>query len=92
MPRTFAADLESVELPPEELVPQGADQFENANACAELGVARVLMPGEMKAEAVRDTVGDLLVDAAYRERAALIASQIADMPQPEAVASILRSS
>jgi hypothetical protein len=25
MPRTFAADLEPVELPPEELVPQGAD-------------------------------------------------------------------
>lgn len=74
------------------LVPQGADQFENAQACGELGVARVLMPGEMTADAVRNTVADLLADSAYSERAALIASEIADMPPPEAVASTLKSS
>jgi UDP-N-acetylglucosamine transferase subunit ALG13 len=74
------------------LVPQGADQFENAKACADLGVARVLMPGEMTREAVRDALLDLLGDPGYGERAAAVAAEIATMPPPEAVAATLRSS
>jgi UDP:flavonoid glycosyltransferase YjiC (YdhE family) len=74
------------------LVPQGADQFENAKACAELGVARVLMPGEMAVDAVHDALVDLLADPVYRERARTVAAEIADMPPAEVVASTLRSS
>jgi MGT family glycosyltransferase len=74
------------------LVPQAADQFENAKACEELGVARVLMPGEMTLDAVRDAVADLLGTPSYRESAAGVAAEIARMPPSEAVAAALRSS
>jgi UDP:flavonoid glycosyltransferase YjiC (YdhE family) len=73
------------------LVPQGADQFENAKACAELGVGRMLMPGEMTVDAVREAVESLLAEPAYRERAAEIATEIAGMPPAEAVAAKLRT-
>lgn len=72
------------------LVPQGADQFENAKACAELGVARALMPGEMTIDAVRGAVVGLLEEPRYRERAARIAAEIACMPPPETVAQALK--
>ena len=65
------------------LVPQGANQFHNADACAAAGVARALRPGEVTADAVRRDVRALLDDAQYRDRAAVIAREIADMPTPE---------
>ena len=71
------------------LVPQGADQFENAGRCAELGTAIVLMPGEVTAESVRDGVAALLERSSYREASRRVAAEIAAMPAPEDVAAAL---
>ena len=38
------------------LVPQGADQFDNARACERAGAARVLMPDQVTPAGVRDAV------------------------------------
>jgi MGT family glycosyltransferase len=72
------------------LVPRGADQFDNAARCRELGVAEVLMPDEVTGNAVRDAVLGLLERPSYRERAQELAAEIAAMPSPEErVADIL---
>ena len=72
------------------LVPQGADQFENAARCAELGAGLVLMPGHVSAASVRAAVETLLADASYRDRARALAAEIASMPSPsEVVARIV---
>ncbi|HEY8626047.1 MAG TPA: glycosyltransferase, partial [Solirubrobacteraceae bacterium] len=42
------------------LVPQGADQFENAAHCRRLGAARVLLPDELTADAARAAAVSLL--------------------------------
>lgn len=70
-------------------VPQGADQFENAVACAELGAGLVLLPGEVAAEAVRAGVLALLEEPSYREQAAGLAAEIAAMPAPEELVDVL---
>jgi UDP:flavonoid glycosyltransferase YjiC (YdhE family) len=69
------------------LVPQGADQFDNARACERAGAARVLPPGEVTAAAVRDAVRAVLAQGS-RERIAArrLASEIASMPPAAPVA------
>jgi UDP:flavonoid glycosyltransferase YjiC (YdhE family) len=73
-------------------VPQGADQFENALMCAELGAGRVLMPGKVSGDAVREGVVALLEVGSYRERAAALAAEIAAMPAPEELVDVLLAS
>ena len=77
---TFAHGLPSL------LVPQGADQFENAGRCAELGAGHVLLPDQLTTEAVREAVVELLADSSYGERARELAAQIEAMPEPGDVA------
>ena len=76
---TFARGLPSL------LVPMGADQFDNAARCAELGAGLVLMPAELTADAVRAGVETLLRDTSYRDRAREVAHEIASMPHPRDV-------
>jgi UDP:flavonoid glycosyltransferase YjiC (YdhE family) len=71
------------------LVPQGADQFDNAHRCAGLGAGLVLMPGEVNVAAVRESVVALLEEPSYRERAAVLAAEIAAMPAPEELVDAL---
>jgi UDP:flavonoid glycosyltransferase YjiC (YdhE family) len=73
-------------------VPDGADQFTNAAACQAAGVARVLAPEEVTAEAVRDAVA-LVLEEGSGERAAasLLAAEIAAMPSAAQVAAGLPS-
>lgn len=71
------------------LCPQGADQFDNADACARAGVARVLPPPELTVERVAAELGALLHDGAVAARAREIAAEIAAMPDPAAVAARL---
>lgn len=73
---TFAHGLQSL------LVPQGADQFENAGRCAELGAGRALLPDQLTTEAVREAVVDLLAEPSYGERARELAAEIEAMPEP----------
>jgi MGT family glycosyltransferase len=71
------------------LVPQGADQFENAAQCAALGAGLVLMPGEVNEEAVRAAVVALLEEPSYRKSAAVLAAEIAAMPHPRELVPML---
>jgi UDP:flavonoid glycosyltransferase YjiC (YdhE family) len=82
---TFAEGLPTL------LVPQGADQFDNAGRCSELGAGLVLMPGEVTSAAVRDAVETLLADPSYRHRARELAAEIAAMPSPAEVARRLEA-
>jgi UDP:flavonoid glycosyltransferase YjiC (YdhE family) len=68
------------------LLPQAADQFENAIHCDQLGAGRVLMPDEVTAEAVREGVTALLEEPSYRVSARGLAAEIASLPGPEQVA------
>jgi len=71
------------------LLPHGADQFENARACARLGVATVLMPDELTGESVASSVTSLLADQEPRAEAARLGQEIADMPAPAEVVAAL---
>lgn len=71
------------------LVPQGADQFDNALACRSAGAAIALMPGEQTESAVREAVEELLRHQSYRDRAQAVAAEIAAMPSAADVAASL---
>lgn len=65
------------------VLPQGANQFHNAEACLAAGVGRRLLPGEVSPQAVRREVDALLSDPGLRERAQHVQKEIAAMPGPE---------
>jgi UDP:flavonoid glycosyltransferase YjiC (YdhE family) len=63
------------------LVPQGADQFDNARACERAGAARILMPDEVTPAAVHDAIRTVLRhDSSERAAARTLAAEIAAMP------------
>ncbi len=63
------------------LVPQGADQFENARACEKAGTAHVLRSEELDSGAVRDAVLAVIGEpSAERAAARRLAEEIAAMP------------
>lgn len=68
------------------LVPQGADQFTNADACEAAGVATVLRPEQLSSAAVREAVRSVLADGNPQATAARQAAvQIAAMPDADQV-------
>lgn len=69
------------------LLPQGANQFWNAERCAELGAGIRLAPEDVSAGSIRHAVTTLLDDPRYRERAEVLAAEIAALPAPQAVAA-----
>ncbi len=71
------------------VLPQGANQFHNAQACVAAGVGRRLMPGEVSAEAVRREVRTLLDEPRYRDGARRIAKELAEMPGPGPAVALL---
>lgn len=71
---------------PHLVLPQGADQFENAAMVAGSGAGEQLPPGELTADAVADTAARLLKDPAVRDAADRLAAEIAAMPSPADVA------
>jgi hypothetical protein len=76
---------------PQVLVPQGADNFLNAERCQATGVGRVVRPGEVSPDALRTAVRSVLDTPAYREAAGRLAAQIERMPEPaEVVAGFAR--
>ena len=69
------------------IIPGGADQPENAQACAQAGVARVITPGERAeltsgglSHAIRNAVRDVLRDPRYRENARRLQAEIEELP------------
>ena len=74
------------------LVPQGADQFDNARACQRAGAARVLLPDQVTPAAVGEAVSTVLrQDSSERAAALLLATEIAAMPSAAEVAGALTS-
>jgi UDP:flavonoid glycosyltransferase YjiC (YdhE family) len=71
------------------LLPSGADQFENAQACAAAGVARVLRPDGLEPAAIRDAVTELLREPSYRAAAERVAAEIARLPSAADLAATL---
>jgi len=71
------------------VLPQGADQFHNADACTAAGVGLALLPTELSADAVGRHVGALLHEPSFRQRAQLVGAEMAAMPGPEAAVRLL---
>ncbi len=76
---------------PEVIIPQGADNFDNAAIVERAGAARVLRPGEVTVDSVRNAVRQILNEPSYAEAAGRAAAEIAATPTPEAVADDLRA-
>jgi len=76
---------------PQLCLPQAADQFFNAAACAQAGAGIALTPDAFSTEAVSDAVGTLLTEAAYRDAASRVSREIAAMPSPTEVADKLHA-
>ncbi|GAA4572279.1 glycosyltransferase [Planotetraspora kaengkrachanensis] len=74
---------------PQLILPQGADQFANADAVSAAGAGLRLLPEELSANAVAAHAGVLLPRhgrSGHREAARAIAEEIARMPSPDEVA------
>jgi MGT family glycosyltransferase len=74
---------------PQVLLPQAADQFLNAQAGAEGGVAVVVPRAEASAARVREALERVLGEGGFRQAAESVRSEISAMPAPEAVAAEL---
>ncbi|GGM77110.1 glycosyl transferase [Lentzea pudingi] len=74
---------------PQLVLPQGADQFVNADVLAQTGAGAKLVGPEITADAVTAAAGRLLDDPAAREVAGRVRSEIAGMPDPAAVVQAL---
>jgi UDP:flavonoid glycosyltransferase YjiC (YdhE family) len=73
------------------LVPQGADQHTNADACQRVGVARVLYSDAVTSTAVRDAVMAIVEpESPEQSMARRIAAEIAAMPAATEVVQRLR--
>jgi UDP:flavonoid glycosyltransferase YjiC (YdhE family) len=71
------------------VVPQGADQFHNAEACVSAGVGLQLLPGDVRAEAVANAIGRLFAEPTFSSAAEAVSRQIAAMPGPDAAVNLL---
>jgi len=71
------------------MVPQGANHFQNSQACVAAGVARQLLTEDLTPKAVRREVLTLLEDLTYRENAGRIAQEIERMPPPAKAVGLL---
>lgn len=74
---------------PQVAIPQGADNFVNAEVLARSGCAIELSPGGITAETLSTAVRTILDDETYRATARRIATEIAAMPPATAVAQEL---
>jgi UDP:flavonoid glycosyltransferase YjiC (YdhE family) len=76
---------------PQLCLPQGADQFLNAEAVASAGAGLSLAPREADEGAIRDAVVRLLADASFRDAAGRVGASIAAMPSPDEVVAVLET-
>lgn len=69
------------------ILPQGANQFDNAVRCEQAGVAVTVKPEHATAAAIGAALEAVLADASYREGARRIQAEIAQMRPVEEVAA-----
>jgi UDP:flavonoid glycosyltransferase YjiC (YdhE family) len=74
---------------PQLVLPQGADQFANADGVERAGAGSALQPGSVTADAVREAAERLLSDPGFAERARRVRDEIAAMPDADAVVAQL---
>jgi UDP:flavonoid glycosyltransferase YjiC (YdhE family) len=72
---------------PQLCLPQGADQFLNANAIARAGAGLQLITEVFDGGAIVNAVGRLLNEPSFRSAAEVVAAEISQMPHPDDVAS-----
>lgn len=68
-------------------LPQGADQFRNAERLAATGAGRMLMPPQVDVDSVRREARSLLSDDRYANNSARLREEIRAMPSPSEVAA-----
>jgi UDP:flavonoid glycosyltransferase YjiC (YdhE family) len=68
------------------VMPQGADQFQNAEALQAMGVARAFLPG-MPADVLAEHIDGALTDPSMKAASRTFAAEIASMPSPADVAA-----
>lgn len=86
---TFLATLSAGH--PQLCVPQAADQFLNAAACARSGTGLALQPEDVSSEQVRHAAERLLSDTAFRAAAQGVRREIAAMSSPHDVTDRLHA-
>jgi UDP:flavonoid glycosyltransferase YjiC (YdhE family) len=74
---------------PQLMLPQGADQFRNAEAGVRTGAALALEPPVATAAAIGDAVKHLLKEASFTSAAQRLRDQIAAMPSADDVIAVL---
>lgn len=74
---------------PHLMLPQGANQFWNAERTVALGAGLQLLADQLQPATVRQQVDELLDRPGYRAAAARLAAEIAAMPPPAAVVPVL---
>jgi UDP:flavonoid glycosyltransferase YjiC (YdhE family) len=72
------------------LLPRGADQFLNAQAGEQAGVAQVISPDALTPETVRAAVEIILSNKSYRHAATRVREEIDAMPTPSSVIRVLQ--
>lgn len=73
---------------PQIVMPQGADQFQNAELLATTGAARAFLPG-MAPDILAQHIAEALTDKEMKASAVMLAEEIAAMPSPAEVAKVL---
>jgi UDP:flavonoid glycosyltransferase YjiC (YdhE family) len=76
---------------PQACIPQAADQFVNAQGCANSGAGVQLLPGAVSPDAVEHAVRSLLADASFQRAALGVSQEIAAMPSAATVAEQLHA-
>lgn len=71
------------------IIPIAADQPNNAQRCAELGVARVIPSDRHTPEAIREAARAILGDQTYRQRAAALQQEMETLPGLVQVVALL---
>ncbi|HST04368.1 MAG TPA: glycosyltransferase [Chloroflexia bacterium] len=73
------------------MIPIAADQPQNARRCTELGIARMIEPGQQVglAETIRDAVREVLSDPHYKQNAQNLQKEIEGLPGLEYPVALL---
>lgn len=74
---------------PQLILPQGADQFGNAAMVTEAGLGDQVLGAEVAVEVIADKARRLLTDDAVLDAARAMADEVAAMPSPADVVSVL---
>jgi UDP:flavonoid glycosyltransferase YjiC (YdhE family) len=72
------------------IIPIGADQPDNAQICAQAGVARIVQPSERTAANIRRAAREVLSDPAYTENVRRLRGEIEELPGLDHAAELLQ--